>query len=89
LNSIEFCRRQAIGDEGFAATALLLVDLVELRCFDRYKIVYSPRTLATRSDLSIAFKSADEPTDSVVFARVRKQGGAGQIGAARDSDDWA
>ena len=27
LNSIEFCRRQAIGVEGFAGTALLLVDL--------------------------------------------------------------
>jgi hypothetical protein len=27
LNSIEFCRRQAIGIEGFAGTALLLVDL--------------------------------------------------------------
>jgi len=30
---------------------------VELRCFDRYKIVYSPKPLATRSNLSVAFKS--------------------------------
>jgi len=60
--------------------AYYLLISVELRCFDRYKIVYIPKPLATRFDLPIAFKIEGEPKDSVVFSRVLKTGSRSTAG---------
>ena len=57
LNPTAFCRRQAIGVEGFELPHFYLLISVELRWFDRYKSSTVQKTLATRSALSLALKS--------------------------------